>query len=855
MDSARWQQVKEVLHTALELKSDQRSHYLGQVCSADPDLRAEVESLLEAHDEAASGFMEVLPISQGPRLQAGTRVGAYKILSMIGTGGMGEVYRAFDPRLGREVAIKTLSGQATPEAGRLRRFEQEARAAAMLNHPNIAAIFDIGNHEGSPFIVAELLEGASLNDCLRLGRLSIDKVLDYSRQISAGLAAAHARGILHRDLKPENIFITSDGKAKILDFGLAKLTDVQAVKFGESPIEKVETALGTLAGTVGYMAPEQLRGQAVDHRCDIFALGAVFYEMLTNKKAFAGATPADTVSSTLHREPPDLAALSRDVPPTLFRLVCHCLEKECDRRFQSVQELCWALEVVQEEYRQGLPAPSIPAHRGKTRSRILAGAAFVAMAAGVVIAVYVPRSQPLNSLAVIPFKNSTADPNGEYLSDGITEGVIDDLSRSPQLSVMARSTVFHYAGTTDPLQVGRTLHVRAVLTGRLLKQQDMLTLQTELVDVDNGTRIWGAQYVRKFAAIASLQDEIAKDISRQLKLRLSGDHSTRLSTQVTPDREAYQLYLVGLHHLRRAQFGNSAQENHKAVDAFTQAMNSDPGYAPPYAELAATVLVFSQELGLSAKDAAAKAREAALKALQIDHASAAAHIVLGKIKRDFDWDWSGAASEFEHAIELNPNSSDAHASYALLLAAQSQFQAAIKEAKRANDLDLMNLSVSTNLVTIYMLARQYELAIQQCRKILEIEPALLIGHTFCGTVYFYQGQYAKAFDEWQQMADPTDPREVAALKKAAADNSKFGYREGLRSVIKYLESSPGFRHPADLAALYASMGESDKAFEYLEKAYNERDAELVTLKTFPGYDSLRSDPRYKTLLYRMGMAP
>src|SRR3989442_1441915 len=498
-------------------------------------------------------------------LSAGTKLGPYEILSPLGAGGMGEVYRARDTRLGRDVAVKVLPSSFSADAQRLHRFQQEACAAGALNHPNILIVHDIGTHDGPPYVVSELLEGETLRERLNGGVLSARKAVDYARQIAHGLAAAHEKGILHRDLKPENLFITKDERVKILDFGLAKLTgaaDVQAQS--DIPTRRVDTDPGVVVGTVGYMSPEQLQGKALDHRSDIFSFGAIFYEMLAGRRAFHGESPAETMSAILKEDPPDLSETNKNVSPALERLVNHCLEKNPEARFHSASDLAFALETANAKLTVSSPglstaSPSSSAEyivTGIKRHKIsvLLGLLVLAIAiAGLASYLHVRNSEiAIESIAVLPFANQNHDPDTEYLSDGLTESIINSLSQLSNLRVIPRSSVFRYKGKdADPLTAGNELGVRAVLTGRILQRGDNLIVSAELVDVRDNKQLWGEQYNRKTADALAVQQEIAQVISARLRPKLSGEEQRQVAKRETtnPRSEEHTSELQSRPHL------------------------------------------------------------------------------------------------------------------------------------------------------------------------------------------------------------------------------------------------------------------------------------------------------------------
>src|SRR5438128_72295 len=596
----------------------------------------------------------------------GTKLGRYEIRSQLGEGGMGEVYRARDTQLGRDVAVKVLPSTYSVDEHRLSRFEQEASAASALNHPNILIVHDIGSHDGSPYVVSELLEGETLRTRVSGAPLAQRRAIDYALQIAHGLAAAHEKGIVHRDLKPDNIFITKDGRVKILDFGIAKLTQPEGNQSQtEIPTRRVNTDPGVVIGTVGYMSPEQVRGKGVDHRSDIFSFGAILYEMLSGRRAFQGESAADTMSAILKEDPPDLSDTNQNISPALERLVNHCLEKNPEARFHSASDLAFALETANAKLAVSSPglstSPSSSAEyivTGIKRHKIsvLLGLLVLAIAiVGLAWYLHIRNSEiAIESIAVLPFANQNHDPDTEYLSDGLTESIINSLSQLSNLRVIPRSSVFRYKGKeSDPLTVGKELGVRAVLTGRILQRGDNLIVSAELVDVRDNKQLWGEQYNRKTADALAVQQEIAQEISAKLRPRLSGEEQRQVAKRETTNPKAYQLYLKGRYYLEK----RTKEGTNKAIDYFQQAIDKDPNYARAFAGLADSYMLFVVAIPRSSfppKETFPKAKAAAMRALQIDDQLAEAHTSLAQIKVLYERDWAGAEREFKRAFVVNP---------------------------------------------------------------------------------------------------------------------------------------------------------------------------------------------------------
>jgi TolB-like protein/Flp pilus assembly protein TadD len=767
---------------------------------------------------------------------------------------MGEVYRARDERLKRDVAIKVLPASFSTDADRLRRFEQEAQTAGSLNHPNITAVYDIGTHEGAPYLVQELLEGETLRSALSGGRLAPRRAIDYALQTAHGLAAAHEKGIVHRDLKPENVFVTKDGRIKILDFGLAKLTQSEAPAFATNlPTATAGTEPGVVLGTLGYMAPEQVKGRPADARSDIFAFGAILYEMLSGRRAFHADSAAETMSAILKEDPPDLSATNQSIAPGLERIVRHCLEKNPERRFHSAHDLAFDLEALSD-----VSAPSEQAARPILARRVrpawlIAGVAALLAAVAVAALLLRPRGKTIDSLAVLPFANASADPNAEYLSDGITESIINSLSQLPRLRVTARTIVSHYKGReAEPQKVGRDLNVSAVLTGKVLQRGDTLVIQADLTDVANGSQLWGDRYSRKMADVLAVEEEIAKEISEKLRLKLTGEEKKKLRKRYTANTEAYQLYLKG----RYAWEKRTESGLQQSVEFFQQSIEKDPGYALAYAGLADSYAVVSSYSITSPAESFPRARAAARKALEIDEGLAQAHATLGIALTDYDHDWSSAESEYKKAIELDPNYATAHHWYGLFLMALGRFDEALAEMRRASELDPFSAIIQANTCRLFVYARQYERAIQEGRKAVERNPNFGVAHRFLAYAYAAKRMTREAIAEYQAAATlfGQTPGGLTNLGRAQA---LAGRRSEALRTIEEMKTMAARRYvsPSYLAMVFVSLGDKDQALDWWTKACETHDHEVTFLKVDPSNDDLRDDPRFAHMLRKAGLAP
>jgi TolB-like protein/Tfp pilus assembly protein PilF len=762
-------------------------------------------------------------------LTASTRLGPYEIVGPLGAGGMGEVYRARDARLGREVAVKVLPELFADDPERRARFEREARAVAALSHPNILAIHDYGTHGAVTYAVMELLEGETLRSRLAKGPLPWREVIEVGGAVADGLAAAHAKGIVHRDLKPENLFLTADGRVKILDFGLARVETKPTEEVETAPYLLAQTAPGTVLGTIGYMSPEQVRGLTVDARSDVFSLGCVLYEMLAGRRPFQRKTAADTTAAILSDEPRELAGLGIKVPPEVERAVRLCLAKKQKERFQSAQDCALALRTLLSG--SDVPSPFLPTKSSPKRRQSR------------------PR-KAIDSLAVLPLFNASDDPDMEYLSDGITESIISNLSQLPKLRVMARSTVFRFKGRdVDACAVGRELNVRAVLTGRMLQRGDQLILRAELVDTADGAQLWGEQYNRPLADLLAVEEEIAREIVHRLRLHLPETERRRLGKRTTINTEAYQLYLRGRYYLNK----RTEEGMKKSIDLFQQAIDLDPTYALAYAGIADTYLNLGGWGQLPPYAAYPKAKAAAAKALEIDETLAEAHTSLAMAAKEYDWDFPRAERAYRRALELNPNYAVAHHWYGECLAAVGRHAEAIAEIKRALELDPLSLIINASLGRHgYFFAGQYDQAIEQCQKTIDLDPHFWVAHHFLGGVYACAGRLQEALAAFTR-AQQLEPN-LEAISCIGLTYGTLGRRAQAQAALDELNTIAKTRYvsPINFALVYIGLGEKDEAFGWLEKALEHHTQWLSEIRADPFFDSLRSDPRFKALLRDVG---
>ena len=832
----------------------------------------------------------------------------YRILRRLGKGGMGEVLLGEDTKQhGRKVALKVLPQEVTRSESRLRRFKQEARAILALNHPNILTIYEIGQTADSYYIATEYIEGETLRHRLWRGPLKLDEMLGVGIQVAMALEAAHAEGIVHRDIKPENIMLRQDKFVrdrfvKVLDFGLAKLTDRDASSSDPEAvtIPITETSPGTIMGTTGYMSPEQAQGDSIDERSDVFSLGVLLYEMAAGHPPFKGKTDSHTRVSIIDHEPQPLSHFVDNVPRQLERIVAKALAKDRFKRYQTVTDLKLDLEQLRDELHtsdtgeltrstsretQTDMVTSVPTvlrsqvqtvretasndsgvTQAPSRKRWLVYA--VAGALGVLLLVaavvlYALSSRPINSVAILPFVNDSKDPNAEYLSDGITESIINSLSQLPNLKVMSRNAAFRFKGSNlDPVEAGRSLNVGAVLTGRLVKLDDRFVIKTELIKVADGSQLWGDEYNSSLADIFSVQEEVSKKISQSLRLRLTGEDEEKLAKRYTHDAEAYQLYLKGRY------FWNRRNEEgfRNGIDYFKRAEEKDPTFALAFSGLADSYALLCDIGVVRPLDEMPKAKAAAEKAVDADPTLAEAFTSRAFVRLAYDWDWLGAQNDFQQALKLNPKYPTAHQWYASYLMQMGKFSLAKAEIEQAHNLDPLSPIISANSGLYSYYEHNYDDAIAKYKVTLQSDPDFWVARHYLALAYVQKGMNQDAIAELRKLikAPASGPIPDQVVEAECEATASLGFVYGIagkpaeaQAILRQLDVLTKRRYvsPLYFAIVYAGLRDNDKAIEYLNKAFDARHPGLVLIRIEPMFDGLRGDERFKALISRFEPIP
>lgn len=788
----------------------------------------------------------------------GQTISHYCILEQLGAGGMGVVYKAHDSRLDRALALKLLPEELAQQPQALERFRREARAASALNHPGICTIYDIGEQDGRAFIAMEFIDGETLRSHIHGQALPLEEILKLGIQIAEALEAAHAEGIIHRDIKPANIFVTKRGQAKVLDFGLAKLIP-KGIAGGDLDLggrsQDSSSIVGIISGTPSYMSPEQVRGDDLDQRTDIFSLGLLLYEMATGRQAFGGGTGGMIIEAVLTRPPVSVRSINLDIPPRLESIIDKALHKDRGQRYQRAADMLADLQRLkrdtdsgrrdqEEEAESVLVSVTDPLSSTGTRTPRASATQTTTLRPGRV-------SKIIGSLAVLPFENVSRDPENEYLSDGIAGSLINILATVPRLRVMAQSTVFRYKGREiDPQAIGRELNVRAVLTGRMMQSGGSLRIGTELVDVATGAQLWNAQFDRKPGDIFLIQDEISNEISGKLRLQLTRAEKKRLIRRDTEDAEAYRLYLQGRHHWNRW----TEEGFYKAIGYFQQAVEKDPGYALAYTGLAESYVLLGWNSYLRPKDAFPKGKAAAMTALRLDPELGEAHTPLAAALWLHDWQWKEAQTEFKRSLDLNPAYPTAnhwHAEYVMTMGRQLE---AIAKMKNSQELDPLSLIINVAIGWAFYMARRYDEAIDQLLRTVELDPNYPVTHWILGLLYRKTGRYELAITAGEKGVNLSGG---SPLMRAALAHT-YGESGRIREAVQVLDDLTELaRHkyvaPHFFAGIHIGLGENERAIEYLEKSWEDHSHWLIYLHLDPSMDALRSNLGFQDLLRRVGL--
>jgi eukaryotic-like serine/threonine-protein kinase len=845
MTSERWRQIEELYHSASERHPSQRGAFLDEACRGDEELRAELELLL-AQESSPKAFLdrpvwEALPNSSAS-VAIGTLLHAYRIEALLGQGGMGVVYRAIDTKLNRPVAVKVLSDDLADATAR-RRFQREAQTASSLNHPHILTVYDAGELDSRQYLVTEFVDGGTLRDWARADKRGWRQIVDLLVGVADGLAAAHEAGILHRDIKPENILVARNGYAKLADFGLAKLADGSDGN-GTRTLTEYGTRPGLVIGTIAYMSPEQAAGKPLNARSDIFSFGEVLYEMLAGRRPFSGVNDLEVLQGIIHGTP---QPLTQEIPLALRSVVEKALEKDPAERYQSMRDMVVDLRKLARQSAEAVvPVPPSRVLRWKW-----AAAVALVLILGVAAWRFWPHasSHQVRSIAVLPLRNVSRDPDQQYFADGMTDALTTGLSQVSALSVIARTSAMRYQGTqkTTP-EIARELHVDAVVEGSVQRSGNRVLITAELVDGSNDRNLWAKSYERDAGDALGLQNEVAQAIANEIQVKLTPQEQAHLAPRRPVNPEAQEAYLRGI-------YWDDKGEEGKAFDYFLEATRKDPHYAAAYAALA-TAYGYAINGGLmSDKEGYPKWRAAVTKAMELDDTLAEAHASLAVLLQYHDFNWRDAEREFRRAIQLNPNLAAAHEEYGDGLAMTGRLDEAIAEETRAQQLDPYSVFINFMRGGMLVCAGRSDEAIQQGRKMLDLDAGF--AHSLLGSAYERKGNSEQAISEFQQAVKlrKDHPVLASAMADLAYAYAVFGKKQQALQLLSELKemSKRRFVPSWAFAIVYVGLGDKDRAFEWLDKAYDERPSDIMNIKAEPRMAPLRSDARYQELLLRMGL--
>jgi serine/threonine protein kinase/tetratricopeptide (TPR) repeat protein len=875
MAATRWQQVERLYHAALARPPAERTVFLDSACGRDEVLRLEIESMLDCEPRARQ-FLETPALSAHPmhtgyllnevRREEEARVpgnlvgrtlGVYELKALIALGGMGEVYRAIDTRLNRAVAVKVLPEHLSNDPERRERFKREAKIVSGLNHPHICRLYDLGAHDGIEYMVLELIEGETLQSRLACGPLPLSEALDYAIQVAEALDEAHKHGVIHRDLKPNNVMLTASG-VTLLDFGLAiRCTPPAGITLDAHSTDGMEglTIVGRIMGTPQYVSPEQLEGKPADSRSDIFAFGALTYEMFTGQQAFQGANSARLISAILQDEPRPISACVPSMSPALALTLTRCLAKNPEDRWQTANELVQSLRSVGT----ATVSPANPLHASRARrslnrvnrSATIAAVLVALLGLGVAAMHWRARAPTggarIQSIAVLPLENLSRDPQQEYFADGMTEALIGGLSKISALRVISRTSVMHYKGTKATVpEIGRELKVDGVVEGSVQRVGDRVKITAQLIRAVNDTHLWANSYERGATDVLALQEEVARAIAEEIKVTVTPQELQRLTGARPVNPQVLEL-CSRVRHILTDMSSNDAVN---AINLAQEAINIDASYAPAY-EALAHAYYSASNLTLPPREAMPKARAAAQKALALDPTLSGARTTLGLVAGGYDWNWAEAEKSFRRAVNDNPGQASSHAWYGSYLSDVGRSEEAIQELERARQLDPLSVEVNYLLGTALLSARQFDRAIQQFRETLQLDPTSYLVMWVSGQAYECKGDFPAAL-RWYAKARQLEDNSLL-IAQIGGIYARMGDERGARNILEQLQQRSTRQHvpPDAFGILYFHMGEKNKAFAFLNRAFDEHAEDIVVYKVAPWVDPLRSDPRFQDLLRRM----
>ncbi len=878
MQTTDWQKIEDIFFEAVSLPAEERDDFIKMCSGTNLDLYSEVCVLLE-NDSRKDIFLDEPLFTLGAHLLAldnetllkQTEFASYKLHKVLGRGGMGLVLLGEDTNLNRLVALKFLPAELTDDPENIRRFQNEARAASNVSHQNVAHIYDFKEFEGRCFLVMEYVPGLSLREIIKQKAVDPKLAFEIALQIAAALSAAHKSGIIHRDIKPENIIVKEDGLIKVLDFGLAKSIDFDDFE-DEFAASAIKTEQGLIMGTTAYMSPEQVRGQEADKTTDIWSLGVVLYEMLKGKRPFEGDTRSDTIAAILKNDTVPITIFDTEIAVPLDKLIVKVLQKDRKERYQNAQDFAEDLQKIKQKVISDtnseinlLTAESnVVSEKFFTKivgrfknefffnllivSTILLGAIlwFSGKSPGIF-----NNSESIQSVVVLPFVNETGNAEKEYLSDGLTESLINRLSQISDLQVKARNSVFQYKGKEySPQNVAKELAVQAVLIGRVTERGDNLVLNLEMIDAQKGNQIWGEQYSYRKSDIISLQNEIARNVAHKIRSKISGAEENRLTKIPTENAEAYQLFLKGRYHWNK----RTGKDLQKAIEYFNQAIALDANFAFAYAGLADSYVLLSGYAETSPHESFPKAKEAARKALEIDETLAAAHTSLSYALFNYDWNFDESEKEIKRAIELDPNYSTAHHWYGNAnLLATGRMAESIAAVEKARELDSLSLIINADLATSYLYAENFDKAIELYKRTIELDENFYYSRIYLGRTYSLKGDYQAAITELKKAeALHDDPQVQMLLARTYISMKKT---EEARKILDKLTKLSKQKYVSSyyLAEIHSGLGEKDEAFKWLDKAFEMREGPMVYLKVEPFFKELRNDPRFDNLIAKVGL--